>query len=102
EFYIRLHKAGGHTVVIPEVLFNYRKRTHSKTTIANENKFELLEYVFNKHSDLYKDNFQEFVRQLLTKLQVEEREKVKNTRRIEYKIGHTLLWPLRKIKRALE
>ncbi len=98
EFYIRLHKNGGRTEVIPEVLFHYRKKVKSRSTLANENKYELLEYIYLKHADLYKENFELFTKHLLDKIKAEEQEKFKNTKRIDYRLGKSILWPIRKLK----
>jgi hypothetical protein len=95
EFYIRLHKKGGSTHIIPEVLFHYRKKKKSRTSIANENKYELLEFIYLKHADLYKENFEFFAKHLLDKLKSEEREKIKNTNRIDFKLGKAFLSPIR-------
>jgi len=101
EFYIRLHHNGGRTVVIPEVLFHYRKKKESRTSIANENKYELLEYIYIKHADLYKENFELFTKHLLDKLKTEEREKIKNTKRIDSRLGSAILRPIRFFKSLL-
>jgi len=98
EFYIRLHKNGGRTEVIPMVLFHYRKKKKSRTTLANENKYELLEYIYLKHADLYKENFELFTKNLLNKIKIEEREIIKNTERIDFKLGKSILRPLRFFK----
>jgi len=98
EFFIRLHKNCGETYVIPEVLFNYRKKINSRTSIANENKYELLEYIYLKHADLYKENFELFTKDLLNKIKIEEREKIRNTKRIDFRLGNTILRPFRFFK----
>ncbi len=98
EFFIRLHKKGGETYVIPEVLFNYRMKNNSRTTVANEHKFELLEYIYLKHADLFKENFSVFIKHILYEFKEEERQKIKNRNRIEFRLGKALLKPLRFIK----
>jgi hypothetical protein len=98
EFYIRLHKNGGNTHVIPEVLFHYRKKKKSRNTMANDSKYELQEYIFLKHADLYKENFELFTKKLLNKIKTEEREKIKNRNRIDFRLGSAILRPFRFIK----
>jgi glycosyltransferase involved in cell wall biosynthesis len=98
EFYIRLLKNGGCAYVIPEPLFNYRLRNDSTTTKANKIKFELLQYIYFKHQDLYKANYELFVKHLLIRIEREEMEKIKNTQRLEFKIGQVVLYPFRWIK----
>jgi len=98
EFYLRLVKEGGSAYVIPEVLFNYRLKENSTTTRANKIKYELLQYIYLKHRESYIFYFDLFVTHLLGKTKREEQEKIKNTQRLEYKIGFFILLPLRKIK----
>jgi len=101
EFYIRILKNGGIAYVIPEVLFHYRKKHVSRTTYANKNKYSLIEYVYLKHSALYKENFEIFAKFLLNKIEAEEKEKIKNINRLEFKIGKAVLKPLRYFKQKL-
>jgi hypothetical protein len=51
-----------------------------------------------KHQDLYKDNFELFVKHILYRLEREEKEKIKNTQRLEFQIGKVILKPARFIK----
>lgn len=77
EFYIRILKNEGCVYVISERLFTYRKRSDSTTSIANKVKYELLFYIFTKHRDLYVEDFENFVRYLLGRIEIEERDKLK-------------------------
>jgi hypothetical protein len=101
EFFIRLHKDGGDTYVIPEVLFHYRKKGNSRSTRAANYKFELLEYIYLKHQDLYVKNYNSFIKHLLHKIKIEEVGKNKNRNSLEFQIGKAILRPLRKIKNIL-
>ena len=101
EFYIRLLSNGGVAYVIPEVLFNYRSRKNSTTAHANKIKYELRSYIINKHQNLYKEHHVIHTQYLLKLLEREEFEKLKNLKRIEFRIGYNLLRPLRWIKRKL-
>ena len=98
EFFIRILINGGVAKVIKETLYNYRKRSDSTTNKANVIKYDLLRYIFLKHKDLYKDNFELTISHLLSKIEKAEKEKVKNTKRLEFRIGQTVLKPLRWIK----
>jgi hypothetical protein len=98
EFYIRLLQNGGEAFVIKETLFNYRLRNDSTTSKANKIKYELLKYIYSKHHELYKANYELFITHLLNRIEREELEKTKNTRRLEFKIGTAILKPLRWIK----
>lgn len=98
EFYVRLLKTGGIAEIIQEPLYNYRKRHNTTTDKANKIKYELLSYIYLKHQDLYKANFEIFIKHILYRLEREEKEKNKNTQRLEFKIGKMILRPLRFIK----
>ena len=98
EFYIRLLKNGGMAYVIYEPLFNYRLRNCSTTSKANIIKYELLKYIYSKHKDLYVQYYELLIENLLSKIEKEEREKLKNLQRIEYRIGKIILRPFRHIK----
>ncbi len=102
EFYIRLVEEGGNAYVIPEILFNYRLKEYSTTIKANKIKYELLNYIYNKHQELYKIHFESFVSHLLSRIKREELEKIKNTQRLEFKIGKFILEPLRYLKSLLK
>lgn len=98
EFYIRMHGNGGFTYIIPEVLFNYRKLEQSNTTIALENKYENLRYIYAKHTDLYKDHFEVFVDFLLNKLEITEKVRDNRSKSLDYRIGKSILSPFRFLK----
>lgn len=95
EFYIRLLKRGGSAYVIAEPLFNYRLRNDSTTSKANKIKYELLRSIYFKHHNLFKTNYELFVTHLLYRIESEEKEKIKNTQRIEFQIGKSVLRPFR-------
>lgn len=98
EFFIRLHGEGGITYVIPEVLFHYRKRSDSKTSIANFHKYDLLEYIYLKNAYLYIQNFDTGIKALINKLKQEQREKERFFLKPDFKIGHFILKPFRLLK----
>ncbi len=98
EFYIRLHKDGGETYVIPEVLFHYRKKINSRNDVANKHKYELLEYIYLKHNSLYKDNFEIFIKHFLGILKLREIQQLKLAQQLDFRIGNFILKPFRMIK----
>ena len=98
EFYINLLKKGGKAEVIPEALYNYRKREGTTTTRANKVKYQLIRYIYSKHQDIVNINCEFVIDDLLLKIEREEREKIKNTKRLEYKIGVLVLKPFRWVK----
>ena len=62
EFYIRITAKGYFIEIIPEILFFYRqtkKSTLKNDTIPNEK--EIVEYIINKHSELYKIKLAELI-----------------------------------------
>jgi glycosyltransferase involved in cell wall biosynthesis len=98
EFYIRLLSKGGLAEVIKEPLYSYRKRENTTTNKANLLKYDLLRTIFAKHKDLYIKHYDEFINQLVSKIEKEEKEKNKNRSRIEFVIGQSILKPIRWIK----
>ena len=98
EFFIRLLRLDGSAHIIPEVLYHYRKHHNSTSVSANLIKYELQKYIYCKHRDLYMQHFEDFVNHLLGKIEREEKEKIKNTHRLEFRLGRTILNPLRRIK----
>lgn len=102
EFYIRLLEKGGKAFVIPEFLFHYRLKENSTTSRANKIKYQLQYFIYEKHKALYVLYFQDFITHLLKKIEREETEKIKNTERLEFKIGKAILQPFRWIKFRLK
>lgn len=98
EFYIRLLSQGGRAEVIKEPLYNYRKRENTTTSKANQAKYDLFKYIFTKHKDLNISYYDDFMTQLVSKIEKEETEKLKNRKRIEFKLGELILKPFRWIK----
>lgn len=98
EFFIRLLKSGGNTFVIQKPLYTYRKRETSTTARANRVRYDLLHYIYIKHSDLYQANFESFVSFLLNKMKQAESTQFKYKEKIDYKIGALILKPFRFIK----
>lgn len=95
ELYIRLLKSGGEAEVIPEILFNYRNKNNSRNKKANRSKYEILEYIYCKHSDIYKEHFNFFIHQWLKSIRKSEAFKQQVMDSVDYKIGNKLLKPFR-------
>lgn len=98
EFYLNILKTGGVAYVIPEVLFNYQIRDNSTTAKIKDFKLDKFKHIILKHAELYKDNFEDLVSNLIERLKTEEMEKIKNTKRIDFKLGTAVLRPFRFIK----
>ncbi len=97
EFYIRILTPGGEAKVIPEVLFNYRNKQNSRNKMANLAKYELIEFIFKKHADIYKEHFDFFIHEWLQSIRKSESYKQHVMDSLDYKIGNKLLKPLRLI-----
>jgi len=95
EFYLRLLKTGGKAEVIPEVLFNYRNKKNSRNKKANLIKYDILEYIYNKHADIYKEHFNFFIHEWLKSIRKSEAFKQQVMDSLDYKIGYKLLKPFR-------
>jgi len=101
EFYIRVLKKGGYAYVINEVLFNYQIRENSTTDRIRDLKLDKFKHIIFKHKELYKDNFENLIENLIERTRREIIEKDKNTKRIDFVIGKTILKPFRWIKSVI-
>ncbi len=95
ELYLRLLKSGGKAEVIPEFLFNYRNKNNSRNKKANRKKHEILEYIYIKHTDIYKEHFEFFIHEWLKSIKKSEAFKQQVMDSLDYKIGHKILKPFR-------
>lgn len=98
EFFIRLLKLGGTTFVIQKPLYTYRKREDSTTSKANKVRYDLWNYIFTKHRDLYQDDFDNFISFFINRVKQAETTQYKYKNKIEFKIGLVILKPFRFIK----
>lgn len=101
EFLIQLLKKGGILFIIPEALFNYRIKATSRTTKANEQKFNLIRFIHKKHRDMYLQHHDVFINHLLDRLEIAENNERKLLDQLEYRLGRVLLEPIKKLKRML-
>lgn len=95
EFYIRLLRDGGISYSIPQVLFYYRIKENSRTSNANRHKFKLLNYIYRKHEDLYKENCLEILKHYIHRLEVAEQSDKKLKNSLDFRLGRAILQPLR-------
>jgi glycosyltransferase involved in cell wall biosynthesis len=98
EFYIQILKLGGYCFVINETLFNYQMRDGSITKRIRYEKLNKYNLIIKKHKELYIENFDSLIENFIYRLEREEFEKIKNTQRLEFRIGKNILKPLRWIK----
>ncbi|WP_369769528.1 glycosyltransferase [Flavobacterium sp. WC2416] len=102
EFYIQILKFGGYAYVIEEILFNYQVRENSTTDRIREVRLDKFKHIIMKHKELYSANFEALVENLFNQIKREQSEKIKNTERIDFKIGKAILKPLRWVKSVLK
>lgn len=102
EFYIRILKLGGYAYVIQETLFNYQVRENSTTDRIREVRLDKFKDIIMKHKQLYNANFEILVENLFDQIKREQSEKIKNTERIDFRVGKAVLRPLRWIKALLK
>lgn len=99
EFYIRVCQLNWNVHIIEEILFFYRQHTVSMRIEAlNNYDKEIRKYIFLKHKNLYINNFDNLLEYFFYRIEREEFERVKNTQRLEFRIGENILRPLRWIK----
>lgn len=98
EFYIQILKLGGYAYVIQETLFNYQVRENSTTDRIREVRLDKFKHIIMKHKQLYSINFEILVENLFDQIKREQSEKIKNTKRIDFRVGKAVLRPLRWIK----
>jgi glycosyltransferase involved in cell wall biosynthesis len=98
EFYIQILKLGGYAYVIKETLFNYQQREGSTSNRIRHERLDKFKLIIKKHRELYIGNFEMLLEELFNRIEREEFEKIKNTQRMEFKIGKTILRPVRWIK----
>jgi len=98
DFYLGVCKLGWKVHIIEDYLFFYRQKKGSRRIIMNQRYKDNMAYIYTKHKDLYLANFEDFVNHFLDSIESEKRENLKIKNKLEYKIGYSLLKPLRLLK----
>ncbi|MCC9071702.1 glycosyltransferase family 2 protein [Flavobacterium sp. F-65] len=99
EFYIRVCRLGWDVHILEEVLFFYRQHQFSMRTIAiNKHNKDIKKYIFIKHKDLYIEYYESYIEQFLGDIESLKADNLKIRNKIDYKLGNTLLRPLRTLK----
>lgn len=100
DFWLSILKNNWTMEVIKEPLFWYRKKLFSRDTMAVfKYDYELRIQLFEKHRDVYLENFDTFTRQVIYK-NIDTKRQLKKTKdTLDYRLGHTILNPLRRIKK---
>ncbi len=101
EFWINILKEGKSMHIIEEPLFKYRTKKNSRDKNAIKfHDYTLREYIFNKHKNVYLQNFEGFSKHLLYQNSRLRSDNAKAINAIETKIGNTILAPFKLIKRV--
>jgi glycosyltransferase involved in cell wall biosynthesis len=99
EFYIRVGKMGWETKIIEEFLFFYRQRKNSMRNIAvKDHDAEIKHYIFQKHKELYIENFEGLTQNLLSIASNNKKNELKRINSIDFRLGHFILKPFRFLK----
>lgn len=103
EFWIAILKNNWRMEIIPEVLSHCRKKKISRDKIAfQKHDFELRKYIFEKHKEVYLAHLDFYTLEILRINSVLKNNVVKIKHSKEYKIGETILKPIRTIKNLLK
>lgn len=103
EFWIAILKQGGTIYIIKEVLSHYRIKEVSRDQTALKNHdFELREYIYLKHKEVYEAHLDFYISQLLRQNSLLRISiyKVKNSK--DFIVGKRVLAPLRVFKKFLK
>ncbi len=102
EFWIAVLKNNWSMYIIPEVLSSYRVKQTSRDKTAIQNfDFELRQYIFNKHREVFEKYFDYYSLELLRRNTVLKNSVYKFKNSMDYKIGAFILAPVRFLKRKI-
>lgn len=104
EFWISITKKQWSIYVIPELLFNYRRKDRnslSKSAKLNYRESNL-NYIFKKHSDIYINHFPEVIDYLTNLANRNKKNEIKYKTSLDFRIGRVFLFPIRKLKRIFQ
>lgn len=102
EFWIAVTKKGFKVHTIPDFLFHYRQKNQSMSKESKMNFRESnLNYIYKKHSDLYGNHFAQVVDFLTELAQRNKRNEIKYKNSLEFKIGNSILLPVRWLKKIV-
>lgn len=105
EFWIGVTKNGWSIKVIPDFLFFYRQKPNSKSLdkISKQLYRESnLQYIFKKHKEVYASQFDQVIDYWAELAHRNKKNELKYKNALEFKIGHTVLFPLRFLKRIFK
>lgn len=103
EFWIAILKLGGTILVIQEVLSHYRiKKVSRDQTALKKHDFELRNYIYLKHKEVYYEHLDFYIGELLRQNSLLRNSVHKSKNSIDYTIGEIILKPLRTIKKIFQ
>jgi hypothetical protein len=96
DFNISLVKTGWKIHVINEYLFNYRQKKRSRNEIADSlYKYDLLTFLYQKHKDVFIQNYDQNILHLFRSMKKLEKEKIKIGNTSTYRLGDAVLRPIK-------
>lgn len=98
EFLLRVSALGLKVHIIEEVLFFYRQHQVSRRREMNQCEMESKKYIYMNNKTIYFTHYEELIDRFLWVADLEKKEINKFRDTIDYKIGHTILKPLRAVK----
>ncbi len=103
EFWIAILKQGGVIHIIKEILSHYRIKQYSRDQKALVyHDFELREYIYLKHKELYKTYADFYISQLLRQNSLLRNSLFNIKKSIDFSIGNKILLPFRTIKKLFK
>ncbi|NER12183.1 glycosyltransferase [Leptobacterium flavescens] len=99
EFWISVTKKGWEVRIIEEYLYDYFNKPGSRNKKAAKQDLEIKAYIFKKHKDLYVGRYSDLLEYFNRALELKEREKQRLRSTIDFKLGASILRPLRFLKR---
>lgn len=100
EFWISILKRNWNFKVVEEFLFFYRKSKKSMLLDTLQNhRISNMEYVFNKHKEIYKDNFENTIKYMFYLLNLYQNKNNKLESSKEFKLGKAIINPIKKLKK---
>jgi glycosyltransferase involved in cell wall biosynthesis len=103
EFWIAILKLGGTIYVIQEVLSHYRiKKVSRDQNALKKHDFELRNYIFLKHKEVYLEHLDFYIGELLRQNSLLRNSVHKAKNSVDYTIGKFIIKPLRAIKKIFK
>ena len=103
EFWIAILKLGGTIDIIQEVLSHYRiKKVSRDQNALKKHDFELRNYIFLKHKEMYHEHLDFYIGELLRQNSLLRNGVHKAKNSVDYTIGKFIIKPIRAIKKIFK